>query len=78
MDVKIDFAKLQKCLGSTMPLREHEDGYVSLSSCDKEWAPRRPFCNKTAFIGEIEDYIKDNGIEEFIASHLLNTKFLKI
>lgn len=77
MNIKINFEKLQECLGSAMPLREHSDGFISIATCDKEWAPRLAYCGRDAFIGAIEDYIKEHGIEEFIASHLLNTQFLK-
>lgn len=76
MNINIDFEKLQQCLGDSMPLRKHEDGFVSLATCNEEWAPRRAFSSEKRLIEEIEDYIKDNGIEEFIASHLLNTQFL--
>ena len=76
MNINIDFGKLQQCLGDFMPLRKYQNGHVSLATCNKEWASRRGFCSEKMFIEEIEDYIKDNGIEEFIASHLLNTQFL--
>lgn len=76
MNIEIDFDKLQKCLGNSMPLRKHKNGFVSLATCNEVWASRRSFCSEKMFIEEIEDYIKDHGIEEFIASHLLNTHFL--
>ncbi|MBQ8698791.1 MAG: hypothetical protein IJV85_04525 [Clostridia bacterium] len=76
MEIEINFKKLQKCLGDSMPLKRNENGSVSLSTCNNEWASRRLFCSEKMFIEEIEDYIKDKGIEEFIASHMLNTQFI--
>ena len=72
---EVNFERLQEALGPLTPLREHDDRYVSLAACDKEWSPRIVFCDRDCFLDDLSDCIEEVGIEPVLAAFISGTSY---